>query len=147
MKLEPLLYVANLRASVAFYLEVLGFDLGEYFPNEADATYASILIDGHKLMLVSADDRPPPFHKHGICGSGVQLFIQVPDVDAIYERVKDKASVVEPLKIKNGETGSSHWLTQTAILFHATRRFERGNSLETPQSRKTAPSNRCIPAM
>ncbi len=100
MKIEPLLYVTDLRSSITFYQQVLGFALGELYPNEERATYAPIVIDGHKLMLVQGGDRVPAFHKHGMCGSGIQLFIQVPRVDEAYDRLKDKVKVLDEIEDK-----------------------------------------------
>ena len=100
MKLEPLLYVSNLQASVKFYCQVLGFDFGEYYPDEPSATYASILIDGQKLRLVQGGIRIPSFHKHGVCGSGIQLFVQVPNADEVYGRVKEDVKVADGIEDK-----------------------------------------------
>jgi len=100
MKLEPLLYVSNLKVSVTFYCQVLGFGFGEFYPDEQRATFASILIDDAKLRLVQGGNRIPPFHKHGECGSGVQLFVRVPDVDDVYHRVKETARVVDEIEDK-----------------------------------------------
>lgn len=100
MKLEPLLYVSDLQAAVKFYCQVLSFDFGEYYPNAVSATYASILIDGHKLRLVQGGERIPSFHKHGTCGSGIQLFVQVPNVDEVYGEVKGRAEVAEEIEDK-----------------------------------------------
>lgn len=100
MKLEPLLYVSNLQASVKFYCQVLRFDFGEYYPDESSATYASILIDGNKLRLVQGGERIPSFHKHGPCGSGIQLFVQVPNVDDVYSRVQGRVEVADEIEDK-----------------------------------------------
>ncbi len=100
MKLEPLLYVADLSASIEFYIKVLGFNLGELYPSKEQATYAPIFIDAHKLMLVQGGDRVPSFHKHGACGSGVQLFVKSQDVDEVYERLKEKVKVVDDIEDK-----------------------------------------------
>jgi catechol 2,3-dioxygenase-like lactoylglutathione lyase family enzyme len=52
MKLEPLIYVSDLKRSVDFYTETLGFALGELFPNQEKPTYAPVFIGDCKLMLV-----------------------------------------------------------------------------------------------
>jgi uncharacterized glyoxalase superfamily protein PhnB len=100
MKLEPLLYVADLKASIKFYHQVLGFNLGELYANEEQATYAPVFIDGDKLMLVQGGHRVPGFHKHGMCGSGIQLFVQVPKVDEAYERLAGKVKVMDEIEDK-----------------------------------------------
>ena len=97
MKLEPFLYVTNLSASLEFYHEILGFEVGELLPDEYNPTFAPLFIDGCKLMLEEIEVELPPYHKHGICGSGIQLFLEIPDVDTIYERLKQSAQVVDQI--------------------------------------------------
>ncbi len=100
MKLEPLLYVADLKASIQFYHVTLGFQLGALYPDQDRATYAPVFIDAYKLMLVRGGPRIPPFHRHGTCGSGVQLFVQVPNVDEVHERLKEKVKIVDEIENK-----------------------------------------------
>jgi uncharacterized glyoxalase superfamily protein PhnB len=97
MKLEPFLYVTNLQASLEFYHEILGFDMGELYPDEYNPTFAPIFIDGHKLMLEEVDVELPSYHKHSVCGSGIQLFLEIQDVDEAYERLKKSAQVVDQI--------------------------------------------------
>jgi uncharacterized glyoxalase superfamily protein PhnB len=97
MKLNPFLYVTNVRDSMAFYHEILGFDMGTLYPDEYNPTFAPMVMDGHKLMLEEVDVELPAYHKHGVCGSGVQLFLEVPNVDETYERLKHNAQVVDQI--------------------------------------------------
>ena len=97
MKLNPFLYVANVRDSMAFYHEILGFNVGELYPDEYNPTFAPMLMDGHKLLLEEVDVELPCYHKHGVCGSGVQLFLEVPNVDETYEKLKKSAQVVDQI--------------------------------------------------
>ena len=101
MRLEPLLYVSDLKKSIKFYAEVLGFKLGELYPNQKNPTYAPILIGHCKLMLVAARETNKKFSPHGLGGSGVQFFIRADDVDKIYRRVKEKAVILDPIKTKS----------------------------------------------
>lgn len=103
MKLEPLLSVAHLRASIEFYQKILSFELRDPYPNEEQPTYAPIFIGKYKLRLVQGGERIPMFHKDGICGSGIQLFIQVSDVDEVYERVRHQVEIVDALASKTWE--------------------------------------------
>jgi uncharacterized glyoxalase superfamily protein PhnB len=100
MKLEPLLYVTDLRASVEFYWHLLQFKFGEYYPDPLHPTYASIMIGVQKLRLVQDGRRIPSFHKHGPCGSGVQLYVQIPNVDDMYNRIKGKVQIAEEIEDK-----------------------------------------------
>lgn len=97
MKLEPFLYVTNLRASMEFYHEILGFHVGDPYPDEYNPTFAPVFIDGHKLMLEEVEVELPSYHKHSVCGSGIQLFLEVPNVDETYERLKQSAQVVDQI--------------------------------------------------
>ncbi len=100
MKLEPLLYVADLQSSIKFYKSI-GFSLGDLYPNRTQPTYAPVFVEGYKLMLVQGGDRIPSFHRHGVCGSGVQLFLQVAQVDEVYQRLKDRVKVADNIENKS----------------------------------------------
>ena len=97
MKLEPFLYVTNLRDSLEFYHEILGFDLGEMYPDEYNPIFVPMFIDGHKLMLKEVEVELPSFHKHSVCGSGIQLFLEVPNVDETYARLRQSAQVIDQI--------------------------------------------------
>lgn len=101
MKLEPLIYVSDLNKSISFYTELLGFKLGELYPNREEATYAPIFIDDYKLMLVLARDSNKKFFPNGLGGSGTQLFIQVEDVGSVWEKTKDEGRVIDPIESKS----------------------------------------------
>lgn len=97
MRLEPFLYVTNLHDSLEFYHEILGFTVGELYPDEYSPTFAPLFIDGHKLMLEEIEVELPTYHKHGVCGSGIQISLEVQDVDKVYERLKKTAQVVDQI--------------------------------------------------
>lgn len=101
MKLEPLIYVSDLKASIIFYKDTLGFEVGELYPSDNNPTYAPIIIGKDKLMLVQARKSNQKFYEKGICGSGVQLFIKVNDVDAIYKKVKDEVKIFDEIETKS----------------------------------------------
>jgi predicted enzyme related to lactoylglutathione lyase len=97
MKLEPFLYVTNLRTSMKFYHDLLGFTVGELHPDEYNPTFAPLFTDGYKLMLEEVEVELPAYHKHGACGSGIQLFLEVPNADEIYDRLKGCTQVVDQI--------------------------------------------------
>jgi uncharacterized glyoxalase superfamily protein PhnB len=101
MKLEPLIYVSNLRQSVEFYTQTLGFRLGQYFPDKDNSTYAPVFIGDYKLMLVQARESNKKLYSNGLGGSGTQFFVQVDDVDSVWSKVKEKVTVVDPIETKN----------------------------------------------
>jgi uncharacterized glyoxalase superfamily protein PhnB len=100
MKLEPLIYVSDLRKSIEFYIDLLGFRLGELFPDKENPTYAPVIAGENKLMLCLARESNEKFYPKGLGGSGTQLFIRVDNVDGVWEKVKDKAEVVDPIETK-----------------------------------------------
>lgn len=101
MKAEPLLYISDLEKSVKFYTETLGFKLGMLYPDEKNATYASVFIEDSKLMLVLAREQNKKFYPNGLGGSGFQLFIQVDDVDIVYQKLKGKVVIVDEIETKS----------------------------------------------
>jgi catechol 2,3-dioxygenase-like lactoylglutathione lyase family enzyme len=95
--LVPELYVSNLRVSLEFYLNVLGFRF-EY--ERSEERFAALSLGGAHIMLEEVPSRAratpeefqqgqwrtadlePPF------GRGINLEIEVDDVDAARERIE-----------------------------------------------------------
>ena len=73
----PVLHVANVQATAAFYRDVLGFtwDFG-------DETYAVVWRDNAAIHFVRDDGSP----------TGVHLFQWVKDVDAYYSEVVNRGA-------------------------------------------------------
>jgi catechol 2,3-dioxygenase-like lactoylglutathione lyase family enzyme len=90
---EPLIYVKNLARSIKFYTEVLGFKLGELYPNKENPTYAPIFAGEHKVVLVTARAMNKKFYMRGLGGSGMQLFLPVENVDYAYKKIKIKEKI------------------------------------------------------
>jgi uncharacterized glyoxalase superfamily protein PhnB len=51
-------------------------------------------------MLVQGGERMPGCHRHGICGSGLEVFVRVPDVGDVHHSVRGEAKVIDPLETK-----------------------------------------------
>lgn len=100
MKLEPLIYVSNLEKSINFYSVILGFRLGELYPDRNNPTYAPTFIGDYKLMLCSARDSNHKFYPNGLGGTGVQFFIQVDKVDKIYQKIRNKIMLIDEIETK-----------------------------------------------
>ncbi len=88
-RLVPELDVSDLDASLAFYCDLCGFEVLWERPEEA---FAYLDLGGAQLMLQQADgpgrrfrtaELEPPF------GRGMNLQIQVDDVDDLHARVTD----------------------------------------------------------
>jgi uncharacterized glyoxalase superfamily protein PhnB len=94
--LTPMLRTWDLRASIEFYTEVLGFGCESW---SDEWGWASLRRDGVAIMLAGPNqyegDTTPAF-----TGS---LYIHTDDVDGLWQRLKDKARLCYP--IENFEYG------------------------------------------
>lgn len=92
MKLEnliPMLWVNNLDDTIRFYVDLLGFDC----TNRLEG-WASLKKDAVELMI-SLPNEHEAFERLQFTGS---FYFHPDDVDAIWNQVKDKASVVYPIE-------------------------------------------------
>jgi uncharacterized glyoxalase superfamily protein PhnB len=93
--LSPILAVADIDASVAFYTRTLGFEHGFSMPDDDGKTsFASVSLGEAEILLgvlegfVAPEDR----HKRGI---GFQIYINLPadmDIDALYAQAKEQGA-------------------------------------------------------
>ena len=87
--ISPLLAVRNMKETIEFYKNSLGFSLGMCFPDANNPEYADLSRDGMVLMVIPAED-------HGIgteekLGIGVYLYMAIDgDIDEYYEELKKK---------------------------------------------------------
>jgi uncharacterized glyoxalase superfamily protein PhnB len=102
--------VSNMKKSLAFYRDQLGFTLKECFPNENEPVWASLVLDNQSVMLGQAmpaskceemhgakNPAAGKFwgkhaamfaeHKHGV---GVNLYVSVKDVDTFFAQIGKK---------------------------------------------------------
>ena len=94
--LTPVLRTWNLRATITFYTEVLGFECESL---SEEQVWASLRRDGVAIMLAGPNqhegDKVPAF-----TGS---LYFHTDDVDTLWQRLKDRARICYP--IENFEYG------------------------------------------
>ena len=87
--LSPLLAVRNMKETIEFYKNTLGFKIGMVFPDADNPEYADLSKDGMVLMFIPAKD-------HGIgseekLGIGVYLYMEIDgDIDKYYAELKSK---------------------------------------------------------
>jgi uncharacterized glyoxalase superfamily protein PhnB len=84
--LKPLLWTEDFKASVDFYVEVLGF-MANVFNEEWG--FASLSKDDVSVML-SRPNEHRPYDKIGFTGS---FYFTTDDVDSFSEELKDKARI------------------------------------------------------
>ena len=87
--LSPLLAVRNMKETIEFYKNSLGFKVGMCFPDANNPEYADISKDGMVLMFIPAEN-------HGISreekfGIGVYLYMHIDgDIDEYYQELKKR---------------------------------------------------------
>ncbi|WP_313808069.1 VOC family protein [Flavobacterium sp.] len=84
--LRPMLRTNELKETIAFYVNVLGFTCGEY--NE-DWGWAALHRDDVEIMLAKPNEHTP-FDKPIFTGS---FYINVDSADQLWEQLKDKCNV------------------------------------------------------
>ena len=90
-RLTPLLRTKRLREAIAFYESVVGLSCREY---DEEWGWASLGRDGVALMLATPNAHEP-FDAPSFTGS---LYFRTDDVDAFWERVRDRARVCDPIE-------------------------------------------------
>jgi PhnB protein len=92
----PSLAVADIEASVKFYVDVLGFDVAFTLPGEdGKLVHASVQRGDAMLMFGRLD--PANAHDQGQLGKGVVLYSTVTDdedIDAYFERARSAGATV-----------------------------------------------------
>jgi len=87
--ISPTLAVRNMKQTIQFYRDFLGFQMGMTFPNADNPEYADLSKDGMVIMFV-------PVQNVGIraeakLGGGVNLYMQIDgDIDEYYSELKNK---------------------------------------------------------
>ncbi|HKP47390.1 MAG TPA: VOC family protein [Pyrinomonadaceae bacterium] len=82
------LEVNNLEESIAFYTELLGFELIRHSP-ESEPPMATLKAGGLKISL--AQNLETMLRR----GRGVSFFLGVADVDALYDELKRKVDQIQ----------------------------------------------------
>ena len=86
LMLRPMMWTEDLKGSVDFYVEKLGFTCDEL--NE-DWGWASLDLDDVSIMLARPNEHTS-YDKIGFTGS---FYFTTDDVDALWGRLKDKVEV------------------------------------------------------
>ncbi|MBX3734499.1 MAG: VOC family protein [Verrucomicrobiae bacterium] len=96
----PLMQVFDMPTSLAFYRDLLGFQIVQQAPPGDRCDWAWLARDGAELMLNTmheADARPTTQDCARMMAHGdTALFIGAPDVEAMYEYLRARGVVVDP---------------------------------------------------
>ena len=102
-KLTPNLVVASVERSLAFYVDVLGFERGMTVPEQSPFVFGSVSSGPVEIFFndaAAAIKEYPSFAGKPIGATGT-LFVELDEgVDALHERVKARAKIVMPLEDK-----------------------------------------------
>ena len=101
-KLTPNLVVSDVDRSLAFYRDVLGFEVQMTVPETAPFVFAIVVRGGVEIFLnasSAAIDEYPAFRGQAIGGT-LTLFMEVTGIEAAYESLKSRVKVVMPFEKK-----------------------------------------------
>ena len=90
-KLTPMLRTKDLKGTVEFYTQVLGFECSAFSEEWA---WASLGRDGVSVMLAGPNEHEP-FDQPAFTGS---LYFRTDGVDTLWEQLKDRAKVCYPVE-------------------------------------------------
>jgi uncharacterized glyoxalase superfamily protein PhnB len=86
---SPTLAVRNMKQTIQFYRDSLGFKMGMAFPDADNPEYADLSKDGMVIMFIPAKNVGIDTKQK--LGIGVNLYMQIDgDIDEYYRELKDK---------------------------------------------------------
>jgi uncharacterized glyoxalase superfamily protein PhnB len=98
-KLTPNLLVANVERSLAFYVDLLGFERGMTVPEQSPFVFASATSGPVEIFVndaATAVKEYPAFAGKPIGATGT-MYIEVEGVDALHDRIKDRVTITMPI--------------------------------------------------
>jgi len=91
--LSPLLAVRNVKETIEFYKDILGFETGMVFPDENNPEYADLSKDGMVMMFLLAKNMGIGSDEK--LGVGVNLYMEIDgDIDEYYAELKNKSAKI-----------------------------------------------------
>ena len=99
-KLTPNIMVENVKRTITFYKDVLGFELVTTVPQEGETLdWAMMRRDGVEMMFqsrTSLSGELPLFVGKAIDGS-LTLYIEMTDIQALYASLKEQVTLVQDM--------------------------------------------------
>ena len=101
-KLTPNLIVSDVARSVAFYRDVLGFTVQQTVPEDAPFVFAIMVSGSVEIFLNAADTaiQEYPAFKDRPIGGTLTLFIEVANIQQVYDSLKARLEVIMPIEKK-----------------------------------------------
>ena len=101
--ISPTLAVRNMKETIEFYTNSLGFKLGMCFPDVNNPEYADLSKDGMILMIIPAKNLGIGGEEK--LGTGVNLYMQIDgDIDEYYRELRNRGVDIS-VDIKNEPYG------------------------------------------
>lgn len=97
-RLTVTLETTDLPATLRFYTEVLGFTCQSVYPNAEEPCWANLRAGAAEIMYCLRNEQRAEFkaaEKPLLTGS---LYFNVADVEALWQQLKDRATVEYPLE-------------------------------------------------
>ena len=98
--LTPNLMVEDVRATVDFYRDVMGFDLLTSVPEEGDVLdWAMVQRDEVRLMFQSRSSLSSdvPSLESAPIGASQTFYVEVADIQSLYDHLKGKVETIKDL--------------------------------------------------
>jgi len=87
--LSPTLAVRNMKETIEFYKNALGFKMGMVFPDADNPEYADLSKDGMVLMFIPAEN--VGIGSEEKLGIGVNFYMEIDgDIDEYYTELKNR---------------------------------------------------------
>jgi uncharacterized glyoxalase superfamily protein PhnB len=101
-KLTPNLVVANVERSLAFYRDVLGFEVDATVPDAAPYVFAAVQSGPVEIFLNAPEPAVAEYQafKDRPIGGTLTLFMDVLDIHRAYDSLKARVKVVMPIEKK-----------------------------------------------
>lgn len=98
-KLTPNLLVANVERSLAFYVDVLGFERGMTVPDESPFLFASVTGGAVEIFFNDAANavKEYPALAGKPLGATGTMYIEVEGVNALHDRLAPRVPITMPL--------------------------------------------------
>ena len=95
----PVLRVASVARSMAWYEDVLGFSADPVGPPD-DPAFAILRRDGVELMLQKVRAGVGEPRSAAIAGGGWDVYLRVDDVQALHDAIRTKAPGIGPIEVR-----------------------------------------------
>jgi uncharacterized glyoxalase superfamily protein PhnB len=101
--ISPTLAVRDVKQTIQFYRDSLGFKIGMTFPSAENPEYVDLSKDGMVLMFIPTENIG--IKREEKLGLGVNIYMQIDgDIDKYYNELKDRGAKIV-VDIKNEPYG------------------------------------------